>query len=70
MGDPQLFWEVCIPTDRASPSSNTSEEGKLRQAEQLDLPVTAIISELWSSESKEKRREGRGSCELEARNGS
>lgn len=24
----KLFWEVCFPTHRASPSSNTSEEGK------------------------------------------
>lgn len=27
-GRAKLFWEVCFPTNRASPSSNTSEEGK------------------------------------------
>lgn len=31
----QLFWEVCIPTDRASLSSNTSEEGMPHRAKQL-----------------------------------
>lgn len=58
-GYPQLFWEDGILTDRASPSSNTSEKGKPHQAKQLNFRVKTIISETGVlRERKKKKKEG------------